>query len=66
MAYNTNGGIKVEDKAKLRVAVLEGNAATLQAGLVALIENSDVIFDISMTSKHGSSGLCMTVVYYLV
>ena len=34
--------------------------------LQALIEDDDMIFDISMTSKHGSSGLCMTVVYYLV
>ena len=64
MAYN--GGIVVAAKANLRIAVLEGTAASLLTQLQALIEDDDMIFDISMTSKHGSSGLCMTVVYYLV
>ena len=64
MAFN--GGIVVTDKTKLNVSVLEGTAASLTTQLRALIENADMIFDVSMTSKHGSSGLCMTVVYYLV
>ena len=66
MAYNTNGGIKVEDKTKLRIAHLRGPSAELLSGLQGLIENNDVIFSVDVTRMKIGSGLEMTVVYYLV
>tara|TARA_B100000131_G_scaffold318174_1_gene361544 strand:+ start:600 stop:800 length:201 start_codon:yes stop_codon:yes gene_type:complete len=66
MAYNTNGGIKVEDKSKLRIASLRGSSAELLTGLQGLIENNDVIFSVDVTRMKVGSGLEMTVVYYLV
>ena len=66
MAYNTNGGIKVEDTDKLMVASLRGSVAELLSGLQGLIENNDVIFSVDVTRMKIGSGLEMTVVYYLV
>ena len=66
MAYNTNGGIKVEDTDKLMVASLRGSVAELQSGLRCLIEDNDVIFSVDVTRMKIGSGLEMTVVYYLV
>ena len=66
MAYNTNGGIKVEDTDKLIVASLRGSVAELQSGLRGLIEDNDVIFSVDVTRMKIGSGLEMTVVYYLV
>ena len=66
MAYNTNGGIKVEDTDKLMVASLRGSVAELHSGLRGLIEDNDVIFSVDVTRMKIGSGLEMTVVYYLV
>ena len=59
-----NGGTVIADKTKLKVSTFEGTAASIQTSLRAAIANNDVIISCDMVSKHGASGLALTVVLY--